>query len=201
MTDQPKAHDSQRLPERIDTVLEEIRLWFESDERKGILRWCEEVEEFLRNGQFKECKRLVALAHSLTRKVTAECKARFQFVEGQFRERRNRSGDLIEAGRLYSQSSKTFDELLKEARRKVQGCRRQGKSGKPMVEAETILKHRKLDAAFGHDQLGAFFFVHVKPGEAINHYRTAARLWKAAGSLGGLRSGADRPGRGASCTE
>ena len=47
MTYQPKAHDSQRLPERIDTVLEEIRLWFESDERKAIRRWCEEVEEFL----------------------------------------------------------------------------------------------------------------------------------------------------------
>ena len=70
----------------------------------------------------------------------------------------DRSGDLIEAGRLYLQSSKTFDESAKKKRGgKAQGCRRQEKSGKPMVEVETILKHRKLDAAFGHDQLGAFF--------------------------------------------
>jgi len=179
-----KDHGSRLTPKSIGRMVEGIRLTFERNEPEGILLWSGVFEEFLRNGQFTECEHLLALARSLS--VCARCEARFQFAEGQFRERRNRSEDLDEAERLYLQSSKEFDELLEKARMEMQRCRRRGNSGKSMVEAEATLKTRELDAALGHYQLGAFYFTHLKPKKAIQHYRTAARLRKAADSLEGL---------------
>lgn len=177
-----KDHGSPLSPKNIGRMVEGIRLTFERNEPEGILLWSSAFEESLSNGQFTECEHLLALSRSLCR-VCATCKARFQFAEGQFRERRNRSEDLEEAERLYLQSANAFDELLRKARMEMQRCRRRGNSGKSMVEAEATLKSRELDAASGHYQLGAFYFIHLKPRKAIQHYRTAARLRKAAGSL------------------
>lgn len=186
MTDHSTAHGPHLSSKSIGFIVEEIRLTFESNEPKGILRWSSTFEEFLRNGQFTECEHLVALGRRLSAKVCARCEARFQLAEGQFRERRNQSEDLSEAERLYLQSSKGFDELLQKARNEAQSLRRRGNGGKSMVKGEATLKTNKLDAALGHFQLGAFYFAHLKPKKAIQHYRTAARLWKAAGSLGEL---------------
>jgi tetratricopeptide (TPR) repeat protein len=182
------AQGSHLVPKSIGFIVEGIRLTFERHEPEGILLWSATFEEFLRNGQFTECEHLVVLAQGLSgrKKVCARCEARFQFAEGQFRERRNQSQDLREAERLYLQSSKEFDELLEKARKEVQLCRRRGNRSKAMLSAEATLKTSELDAALGHYQLGAFYFTHLKPKEAIQHYRTAARLRKKAGTLGDL---------------
>ena len=185
MKDHSKAHGTRLNAKSIGCTVEGIRLTFERNEPEGILLWSATFEGFLRNGQFTECEHLAALARSLS-EVCKRCKARFQFAEGQFRERRNQSEDLSNAERLYLQSSKEFDKFLEKTRTEVQRCRRRGDSGKSMVEAEATLKSTELDAALGHYQLGAFYFTHLKPRKAIQHYLTSARLRKAAGSLGDL---------------
>src|SRR5437016_64904 len=184
MKDHSKAHGSRLNAKSIACMLEGIRLTFKSNEPKGILLWSATFEDFLRNGQFAECEHLVALARSLS--VCARCKARFQFAEGQFRERRNQSEDLTEAERLYLKSSNEFNTLLHKARNEVQSLLRRGINGRSMVRAEATLKASRLDAAFGHFQLGAFYFTHLRPTKAIQHYQTAARLRKVAHSPGDL---------------